>query len=503
MTNRKLLATLCTIVLACVFATPARAGEATVPDVVGLSLDQAQGLLQQAGFRSDIVRVSGTPVGVVVSQEPGGLATRDTSGAITLRVGGPTPKPGMSGPAPTQPDPMLPPAGAGTAPIQPSADAPAQPRPTQPAPGQPAPTQPAGKGSAFAFNGRAIPPGRLPGGSGSEVPSVLGQNVQQARASLRGWNVVVERTLGVQALTGKVVNQWPHAGETMPRGATLTIVVAVTERPSLEHLYVPQAERRDWREAIASVSRARLVPQPVSVPSSEAMRGKVVAQTPQPGSLSLAGHTVRLFIGRGPGAYSADVGTASPAPTQPQPAPTQPAPDQPAPDEPAPDRPTPTQPAPTDPDEMLPPAGTGAAPIQPGADAPTQPTPTQPRPTEPTPTQPDRPAPTQPESALPKPPRATLGAPSLRTPPAGESYPYKYGADFSWTAVSSAAGYEVELQEELPSGNAWQTTSTTAVTEARHRPAKLERGRYRWRVRAIGKDGSKGRWSDYRRLYMY
>ncbi len=69
--------------------------------------------------------------------------------------------------------------------------------------------------------------------------------------------------------------------------------------------------------------------------------------------------------------------------------------------------------------------------------------------------------------------------------------------------ISSANGYEVELQEELPSGNAWQTTSTTSVSEAKYRPAKLERGRYRWRVRAVAKDGTKGRWSEYRRLYMY
>jgi hypothetical protein len=40
------------------------------------------------------------------------------------------------------------------------------------------------------------------------------------------------------------------------------------------------------------------------------------------------------------------------------------------------------------------------------------------------------------------------------------------------------------------------------VSGPTHRPAKVKRGRYRWRVRALrGED--KGRWSDFRKLYMY
>jgi predicted secreted protein len=67
--------------------------------------------------------------------------------------------------------------------------------------------------------------------------------------------------------------------------------------------------------------------------------------------------------------------------------------------------------------------------------------------------------------------------------------------------VTGASGYEVELQEEQPSG-AWNTVQTWTANGTRYRPAKIDRGRYRWRVRAVH-DGTKGLWSEYRRLYMY
>ena len=83
----------------------------------------------------------------------------------------------------------------------------------------------------------------------------------------------------------------------------------------------------------------------------------------------------------------------------------------------------------------------------------------------------------------------------------GESYPYRFGADFSWTAVEGASAYEWELQEELPSG-AWQKVTSRMVSGTKLRPDGLERGRYRWRVRAVHQ-ATKGEWSEHRRLYMY
>ncbi len=88
------------IVALLVCATPAWAGEETVPDVVGLSLDEADTLLEEAGFKSTVRYEMGRPIGIVFSQDPGGLCVRDTAHAVTLRVGGPTPKPGPSGDRP-------------------------------------------------------------------------------------------------------------------------------------------------------------------------------------------------------------------------------------------------------------------------------------------------------------------------------------------------------------------------------------------------------------------
>jgi len=429
--ERSCLAFLCALVLACAIATPAHAGNGTVPDVVGLALDEAEGLLQQAGFTARVENVAGRPQGMVFSQSPGGFATSDTSMAVTLMVGGATPKPGM-----------------GTPPVE---DAPTGPAPTEPetapmaGPHDPQP-------EAVGWNGRALPEGSLPASGGPELPSVLGQTVQNARGVLRAWQVRIEQTLAVPQLAGTIVNQWPPAGDSVAAGETVTIVVAVTKRPSEEHRYVPQAEKRSLADAVSLVERAGFVAQPMSVASAASARGLVVAQSPQPGSLEIGGQEIRLYVGRGPGGYSAD----------------------------APLEPTPARPEPARPTEDTPPAGSGDRPIEPGPTEPAEPTPAEPTP-----------------AAGP-----VLSAPSLSSPPAGESYPYKYGADFTWTTVGGAASYELELEEELPSG-AWQAASSTTVTDAKYRPAKLERGRYRWRVRAVAADGAKGNWSEYRRLYMY
>jgi beta-lactam-binding protein with PASTA domain len=465
----------CVLVCAAAFAVPAFAGEKSVPDVCGLQVTEAKGLLEQAGFSVRVEDVQGRKIGYVISQTPSGFSKADTSNPITLRVGAPTPKPGMDAP-PTgpsvPPSDDLPPAGAGDAPIQPGADEP-RPAPTGPAPTGPAPTGPMPSAGALVWNGRPIPPGSLPNTAGPELPSVLGQSAERARATLRQWNVQVEQTLSVPQLVGTIVNQWPPAGSSLAAGETITIVTAVAERPSNQHRYVPQVEGRNWAEAMRSIEQDGFIPQAVSVVSSAAGRGRVLAQSPQPGSLTLGGQAVRIYVGRGPGAYSADV-------------------DAPGVDAPKPVRPTPVKP-PVRPDEDLPPAGSGDMPIEPGADAP--------RPVQPAPV---RPAPVEPAPVEPAPAETVvaLGAPSLAEPPAGESYPFKYGADFKWTSVRGAASYEFELQEELPSG-AWQTASTTTVSGPNYRPAKIERGRYRWRVRGVTEGGEKGRWSEYRRLYMY
>lgn len=430
------------LVAAVFAAAPAHAEDATVPDVVGLSLQEAEALLTQAGFEPSVNRVPGEAIDKVISQEPGGLCTRSKGGPVTLTVVGPTPKP-MPGPPPPGPGPTKPPDGPpagnpgdplGPPPgVDPGPDPMPGPPPSDPGP---APVDPPPSGDAGLD---ALPQGRLPVQDGPEVPGVLGQQTRQAQASLRRWKVSVEYTLGVPALIGKVVNQRPHAGARLASGEQVVLVVAVGESPSAQHRSVPQLEGSAWTQAVRAVRTWGFTADARTVPSSAAERGKVVRQTPLPGSLAVEGTTVLILVGRGSGAAA-----------------------------------MPSDPAPSDP---------GMPPTDPG-------------PTDP------GPAPADPSSPPPPAPAANLATPGLSSPPAGESYPYRYGATFEWTAVSGATAYEWELQEESQAGGAWQSVAKQTVTDARYRPASLERGRYRWRVRAV-KNGAKGAWSTFRRLYMY
>jgi hypothetical protein len=67
--------------------------------------------------------------------------------------------------------------------------------------------------------------------------------------------------------------------------------------------------------------------------------------------------------------------------------------------------------------------------------------------------------------------------------------------------VPGAEAYEWELQVEVATDQ-WETKDTQTVEGNRFRPKRLEKGRFRWRVRAI-REGSEGGWSDFRRLYAY
>jgi len=513
--------TIClTIALVGALGAVAHAGDATVPDCVGLPLTEAQALLAKAGFEVAVKPAPGRPLGVVFSQSPGGLATRATGSTVELQVGGPTNKPGMDlpkiGPKP-KPEPKPddgPPAGTrGDGPIsKPADDLGAPPAgagavPVDPVPSTPVPTRgdtpPSGTdtsgssqggvraapgSSALVYEGKAIPPGSLPATQGPALPDVLNQPAARARRMLGRWKVKVEQSLALPELVGRVINQVPPAGMTLAQGEAVTIVIAVSSSAN-DAIFVPQALGKDWHQACAALRAAGVTPAPRSVPSSEAQRGQVLMQSPQPSSLVSPGAAITLMVGRGSGAYSADV-VAGPAPEpRPEPKP-EPRP------EPTPE-PTP-EPKPVDPVDEGPPAGSGTTPIEPGPEPKPEP---RPEPT-PEPKPEPKPEPTPEPKPEPKPVVPQLAAPTLKSPPAGESYPYKYGADFSWSKIENATGYELELQEEQPSGS-WATVSTEMVVAPKYRPSKLKRGRYRWRVRATGAEAAQGKWSDFRRLYMY
>jgi hypothetical protein len=108
--------------------------------------------------------------------------------------------------------------------------------------------------------------------------------------------------------------------------------------------------------------------------------------------------------------------------------------------------------------------------------------------------------PPTPAAPAPAPPKPAPGPVTLIGPVDSESYPRAYGANFEWRTVPNADGYEWELQQET--GGAWRQARTEKLIGTKFRPARLEIGRYRWRVRALNGD-TPGAWSDFRLLFLY
>ncbi len=476
------------IVLGLALAAPAHA-EDLVPDVVGLDGARAKSLIEQAGYTVVAMYNSKKPAGRVFSQKPGGLAARTKGTLVQIFVGGEDPA------TATAPTPVAPPAPVSPpTPVAPPTPPPTRdPLPTpDPVPGTPpspidlgapptgldgnqppGPTpvpQPATPRSVPTplrpgVRMEMIPPARLPSTNGPEIPSVLGRPLAEARKALGQWRVVVMRSLSVPSLEGNVINQWPFPGGRFAAGEGVVVVVAITSAGDADVRNVPDVSGRSPADARRAIESAGLAANLRTVPSEPTDYGRVVGQLPMADCLVAPGTSIRVWIGRGQG-------------DEPVPAPIA----------------APPGVAPSPPVDLPPPAQPDTLPPMPDVRPPTQPTPV-------VPVAPPTPDPMAPPTADPVPPRSTLGATTLTSPPANESYPRAFGATFSWTKVSGATSYDWELEEEQPTGD-WKQSESRSFTEARYRPDRMKKGRFRWRTRArSGNDV--GPWSGWLRLYMY
>jgi beta-lactam-binding protein with PASTA domain len=468
--------------LALVGAPAALAASDVVPDVVGLDMERALTMLDTAGCKVSVAFRADAPEGRVVSQEPGGLGPRDPSGVVHVIVGG---KDDALPPAPSSPSrpvaprdydrpptPADPPPDdgppAGPVPSMPDEEPPAGPAPAVPGPGAEPPLTPSagaaptGPAAQIPADLAALPAKRGLNREGPALPSALNLSVAEAQQALRGWRVLVEQTISLPDLVGRVVNQAPVPGEALAQGETVVVVVAGADAPSPEHRSVPPLVGLPMDQAVLALTRAGFQPALVTVPSAMARLRRVVSQRPLDGSLAPAGSAVEVRIGRGTG--------TEPAAPPPGPEPAAPEPAAP-----------PAVPiGPTEPVEPGPPAGSG--PEVPDVAPPVEP---------------------PPETAVqpPEEPRATFGSPTLISPSEGQSFPRAYGSTFQWTPLPQAKAYEWVLEQEDGQGG-WKPLAQETVEGTRHRPNRMDRGRFRWRVRGLA-ENAVGEWSDWFRLYMY
>ncbi len=262
--------------------------QATVPRVIGSDEAAAQAVLISAGFKSDsVVKKSQLPQGQVIGQDPQPGEQADKGSTITLTVSdGPASVvvPSVAGLASSQAQRRLQNAGF-TVRIRkkssdnvPSGDA----IETLPPEGTPA-----AEGSTVTLivsSGKAT----------VEVPAVVGQNVDDASATLRGAGFGVSVTKQQSTATvGSVIRQDPGAGTKADKGSTVALVVAkapVTTR-------VPNTVGEDEASAIADIQGAgfKVIIERVEV-STEGENGTVVSQDPSGGSAK-SGSTVTIGVG--------------------------------------------------------------------------------------------------------------------------------------------------------------------------------------------------------------
>ena len=317
----------------------------------------------------------------------------------------------------------------------------------------------------------SAPQGQLPSRTGPELPAAVGHAEGEAAGRLAGWKVRVEHMVGIEDLVGQVIDQRPNPGETLAKGETVTVIVAVADLPSENHRSLPEVAGKAYAEAAALLVKAGFVVSPELVVSAK-VRGTVLVQRPLGGSISEAGDTVVLLVSDGRG-------TAVAPPTAPVELPPTPAP--------------PTELPPTPPTEL--------PPTPPAELPPTHPN-TPPAGLPPMPPPPPQGAPVPPPGPpTPPPPPPAPPAPQLIGPEAELAAPVAFGATFLWTPVPGATAYEWELEAEVKEGT-WEKRASETVARTRYRPARLEKGRLRWRIRAIsGKQ--QGKWTPWRRLYAY
>jgi len=510
-----------TLLLAGPAAADAPAGDQTVPDVVGLDISKAQGMLTAAGFAFEVVRVEGEPSNLVVGQDPGGLALRPTDITVQIMV------PGRETPAPTPPARTAPPA------IEPPPVAP----PEEPPPAEPAPVEslpvapPTGPPSGDAPPSGSLPvappltesppptvvPAPAPTGpqeptlpdlsslhaepgpdlSGPALPSTFSLSREEAERKLAGYQLLMEVTLTSADMQGRVVEQIPVPGTNLALGQTVTLVFGLADEPGREYRQVPALEGLTPEQALAKLTKQGYTAAWCTVPSANDRAGLVVDSTPRRFSFLLKGEAVRVRIGRG-------TGEVLPPPAKES-------------------RPTPGAPNGDEPPSgSLPPTGTPvepppAAPVEPPLTVPVEPPPpaepppappAEPPPAPPVepppapPQEPPAPAPAEPAPTpfLPQPNRPAPGPTKLTGPADSDSFPKAYGPTFEWLTVPNADGYEWELEEEIPGG--WRASRNEKLIGTKFRPARMEAGRYRWRVRALNGDVP-GSWAEYRLLFLY
>ncbi len=263
--------------------------QAAVPSVVGSEEATAQAVLVRAGFKTDsVVKQSTSPKGQVIGQDPPGGEQADKGSTVTLTISdgpGSAVMPSVAGLSASQAQRRLQNAGFTVRTRKQSSDTIPSGDAIETLPPEGTPVDQGSTVTLVVSSGKAT----------VEVPAVVGQNIDDARATLRGAGFGVNVTSEESSSTpGTVLRQDPGAGKKADKGATIALVVAKTPATTK----VPNTVGEDEASAIADIQGAgfKVSIERVDV-ANESEDGTVVSQDPSGGSAP-TGSTVTIGVGR-------------------------------------------------------------------------------------------------------------------------------------------------------------------------------------------------------------
>src|SRR4051812_10005910 len=269
----------------------ARPDKREVPNVTGKPLQAALAILQNAGFDPSVERTaSDAPDGTVLRQNPQPGTKAQEGDEVSLVVSqGPGTKP--------VPDVIGQPVKAATKTLEEAGfkveqrDAPSEDVPKgRVVSTSPDTATPIDVGSTVILT---VSTGR----EKADVPNVVGQDREDARAQLEAAGFVVDSKEQDDDShdPGTVLSQDPAAGTELTQGKTVTITVA--KEP--ESAAVPSVVGRGVDEAVNVLSDAGFVPNQVTQAVTERSQdGRVLGQNPVGGTQAKSGSRVTITVGR-------------------------------------------------------------------------------------------------------------------------------------------------------------------------------------------------------------
>lgn len=140
------------------------------------------------------------------------------------------------------------------------------------------------------------------------VPNVIRMTEAEAVAALRDVDLLVEVTNAPSQMVdaGLVISQTPGAGQTVPRGTTVGIVVSEGER--VENVQVPNVTGLTRQDAEQALTEAGLRVAVAESPSAEFPSGVVISQLPASGESVAPGTTIGIQVSTGPPESDEQVG---------------------------------------------------------------------------------------------------------------------------------------------------------------------------------------------------